>query len=192
MAAQQLYISLKKYSTCGSNFWSGKCKDRGQAMRISEMIKLCYFYSHWGVDNRTLYFNVEVTPGRVFVCLQSHGALNISIFFLFFFLIFLPQSHSTVVWFSLSDPRVHVRTRVVVSPSPSRMWTKRVLDCYFYFFFYKISTRAHNQNKSTTRAFPAAMTSRKPSPSPSRVNRKRDTKCLCQCTYVRLADSVVS
>lgn len=31
----------------------------------------------------------------------------------------------------------------------------------------KISTRPHNQNKSTTRAFPAAMTSRKPSPFPA-------------------------
>lgn len=46
----------------------------------------------------------------------------------------------------------------------------------FWPLFKKSSTRPHNQNKSTTRAFPAAMTSRRPSPSPSRVNRKRETK----------------
>lgn len=85
------------------------CKDRGQEIRTSELIKLYYFYYYWGADNRTLYFNVEVTPEREYlgVCLQD-GALNITVFF-----IFLPQSHTAVVWFSLSDPRVHVRTRVV-------------------------------------------------------------------------------
>lgn len=35
----------------------------------------------------------------------------------------------------------------------------------------KIPARPHNQNKSTTRAFPAAMTSRKPSPFPASKNK---------------------
>lgn len=100
MATQQLYISLKKYSTCGSNFWWGKCKDRGQAMRISEMIKLCYFYSHWGVDNKTLYFNVEVTPGRVFGCVSAESrSLEYKHFFFVFFFNISPAvaQHSCLV-----------------------------------------------------------------------------------------------
>lgn len=48
-----------------------------------------------------------------------------------------------------------------------------------------LSTRPHNQNKSTTRAFPAAMTSRKPSPSPQ-VNRKHWGKRPCQSPFLCL------
>lgn len=84
------------------------CKDRGQEIRTSELIKLYYFYYYWGADNRTLIFNAPScrhTPKHSHWC---HFDIETNRFF-----IFLPQSHTAVVWFSLSDPRVHVRTRVV-------------------------------------------------------------------------------
>lgn len=54
-----------------------------------------------------------------------------------------------------------------------------------YCYFPQISPRPHNQNKSTTRAFTAAMTSHKPAPSPQ-VNRKHWGKRPCQSPYVCL------
>lgn len=174
MDAQQLHIFKKKKNILHVGKTSDKenvCKGRGQEIRTSELIRFYYFYYYWGADNRTLYFNVEVTPERerVFGCVSAGWSIEYNSFFYISPAVTHGSCLVPLIW-----PSGSCQDARRLSPSPSRMWTKWVLDCYFY----KISPRPHNQNKSTTRAFPAAMTSRKPSPSPSRVNRKREAKRL--------------